>query len=107
MRTLYEHALGLVYPSRYEGFGLPPVEAMTCGCPVVISDQPALLEVCDGAALHCGVDDVPELARHLRALNSDVALRAKLAAAGKERARRFTWAATARHLVDHCLEVGA
>ena len=53
LRALYEHALALVFPSLYEGFGLPPLEAMTCGCPVMISEQPALIEVCGDAALRC------------------------------------------------------
>jgi glycosyltransferase involved in cell wall biosynthesis len=86
LRTLYEHASALVFPSFYEGFGLPPLEAMTCGCPVIISEQPALIEVCGDVALH-----------------SDPALRARLSAAGKARAARFTWEATARNLLDHCL----
>lgn len=107
LRSLYENALALVFPSRYEGFGLPAIEAMTIGCPVVISDQPALVEVCGDAALRSGMDDAAELARHLRALDSDAALRARLSAAGREWARRFTWAATAERLLDCCLVVGA
>jgi len=107
LRTLYENALALVFPSRYEGFGLPALEAMTCNCPVVISKQPALVEVCGDAALRCGMDDVAGLAGHLSALNSDNGLRERLAVAGREQARRFTWAATARSLLDRCLEVGA
>ena len=62
LRALYEHALALVFPSCYEGFGLPPLEAMTCGCPVIISDQPALMEVCGDAALHCRADDTDAIA---------------------------------------------
>lgn len=107
LRTLYEHAIALIFPSRYEGFGLPALEAMTCDCPVVISEQPALIEVCGNAALRCGVDDLPKLASHLRALNSDNSARGRLAAAGREQAKRFTWAATARALLDQCVEVGA
>jgi glycosyltransferase involved in cell wall biosynthesis len=107
LRALYEHALALVFPSLYEGFGLPPVEAMTCGCPVVISEQPALVEVCDDAALRCDANDVAALSRHLRALNDDAALRNRMSAAGHERARRFTWAATARTLLSLCLQVAS
>ena len=107
LRALYEHALALVFPSFYEGFGLPPLEAMNCDCPVIISEQPALLEVCGDAALHCRADDVVQLARHLQALHGDPALRARLVAAGQQRARRYTWQATARSLLDHCLALGA
>ena len=107
LRALYEYALALVFPSLYEGFGLPPVEAMTCGCPVLISEQPALVEVCDDAALRCEANDVAALNRHLRALNDDAALRDRMSTAGRERVRRFTWAATARSLLDHCLALGA
>ena len=107
LRALYEHALALVFPSTYEGFGLPPLEAMTCGCPVIISEQPALKEVCGDAALQCRADDTDAILRAMQALHSDPALRARLAAAGRLRARRFTWATTARFLLDRCLALGA
>ena len=106
LRALYERALALVFPSRYEGFGLPPIEAMMCGCPVIISDQPALIEVGGDAALRCGMDDVDGLAKLMRDVYGDASLRAKLGAAGKARAAQFTWAATARRLLGYCLEVG-
>jgi glycosyltransferase involved in cell wall biosynthesis len=106
LRALYEHALALVFPSRYEGFGLPPIEAMSCGCPVITSDQPALIEVGGDAALRCGMDDVAGLAQLMREVDGRPELRAKLAAAGRARASQFTWAATARRLLDHCIEVG-
>ena len=57
-----------MFPSYYEGFGLPPLEAMTCGCPVIISEQPALMEVCGDAALTCQADDADAIMRHMRAL---------------------------------------
>ena len=103
LRTLYEHALALVFPSFYEGFGLPPLEAMTCGCPVIISEQPALVEVCGDAALRCRAEDADSIVKHMQALHADANLRARLSAAGKERASHFTWEATARSLLDHCL----
>ncbi len=107
LRTLYEHALALVFPSFYEGFGLPPLEAMTCGCPVIISEQPALIEVCGDVALRCRADDAAQISRHMQALHADSGLRARLSAAGKQRAARFTWQATARMLLDHCLALDA
>lgn len=107
LRALYQHALALVFPSRYEGFGLPPVEAMTCGCPVIISDQPALVEMCDDAALQCRVNDADELARLMRLVHDDPAQRAAMIAAGRARSARFTWQATARILVDLSLQLGS
>jgi glycosyltransferase involved in cell wall biosynthesis len=105
LRALYEHALALVFPSHYEGFGLPPVEAMTCGCPVIISEQPALVEVAGDAALRCKADDAEELARLMRVVHGEPRRRDALIAAGRARAARFTWQSTARVLLDLCLQV--
>ena len=107
LRALYEHALALVFPSYYEGFGLPPVEAMTCGCPVIISTQPALLEMCGDAALACNADDVDELARLMRLLHDDPSRRAAMTAAGRTRAMQFTWRSTARILLDLCMQIAS
>jgi glycosyltransferase involved in cell wall biosynthesis len=107
LRTLYENALALVFPSFYEGFGLPPLEAMTCGCPVIISEQPALLEVCGDVALHCRADDGAQITKHMQVLHDDPALRARLTMAGRRRAQQFTWESTARSLLDHCLALDA
>jgi glycosyltransferase involved in cell wall biosynthesis len=106
LRALYEHALALVFPSYYEGFGLPPLEAMTCGCPVIISEQPALMEVCGDAALTCQADDADAIMRHMRTLAADPALRERLAKAGGARAGRFTWESAAHALLDYCLALG-
>jgi len=104
LRALYEQAVALVFPSRYEGFGLPPVEAMTCGCPVIISNQQALREVCGDAALHCNADAADELARLMRLVHDDPARRTEMIAAGRARASQFTWRSTARTLLDICLQ---
>ena len=94
---LYRHAACLVFPSSYEGFGLPVLEAMACATPVAATIDPALQEVA-GNAVAFG-DDVTETVR--RAL----ADRDRLAAAGPERARAFTWAETARRTADVYREV--
>ena len=79
---------------------------MQCGCPVIISDQPALVEVCGDAALRCGMDDIDQLTRLMRNLHSDSAFRAGFASAGRAHAGQFTWAATARRLLGYCMGVG-
>ena len=102
LRALYEGALALVYPSTYEGFGLPPVEAMACGCPVVISDQPALLEVAAGAGHVVPMGDVDRLAGALREIAADQGLRDRLARNGLARAEQLTWRAAAERLLKQC-----
>ncbi len=105
LRALYEHAVALVYPSNYEGFGLPPLEAMQCGCPAIVSDHPVLVEIGGDATLRCPVNDVDGLAAAMKAVHSDPALRETLRQKGYKRAQMFTWEKTARILLDLCLEV--
>ncbi len=95
LHGLYAAADGLAYPSLYEGFGLPVVEAMAHGVPVLTSDRSSLPEVAGDAALLVDPLDVPAIAKGLVELVSDRALRERLAAAGPRRAAAFTWPATA------------
>lgn len=107
LRALYEHALALVFPSRYEGFGLPPIEAMQCGCPAIVSDQGALTEIGGEAVRVCGMDDIEDLARAMRDIHDDAELRARMKAASLARAKTFTWEKMARCLLDICIETQA
>jgi glycosyltransferase involved in cell wall biosynthesis len=84
-------AAALVLPSFYEGFGLPPLEAMACGCPVVVSKAASLPEVCGDAALYCDPGSPASIAREVRRVLDDRALAEELTAKGRERARLFTW----------------
>lgn len=91
----YASARALVYPSMYEGFGLPVVEAMACGCPVITSNVSSLPEVARDAALLVDPYDVGELAKAILRLLADATLRSEMIGKGLERARRFSWVRTA------------
>ncbi len=91
LATWYRHAVALVYPSRYEGFGMPPLEAMQSGCPVLASNSSSLPEVVGGAGLLLDPGQPDEWASAIGHLVANPTLRHKLSAAGQQRAREFTW----------------
>ena len=91
LRALYEQAACFVHPSLYEGFGLPPLEAMCCGCPVIAADAASIPEVCGDAAVYCDPRSPADLARKLAALMASPDERRALAARGRARAARFAW----------------
>ena len=93
--ALYRGASVLVYPSIFEGFGLPPVEAMACGTPVVTSQAGSLGEICGAAARYIDPFDVDSIERGIFDLLTDKAERMRLISAGIERARQFDWSGTA------------
>ncbi len=96
LKALYERATAFVFPSLYEGFGLPPLEAMSCGCPVVVARAASLPWVCGDAALYCDPHDARDLADKIRLIADDTALQADLRTRGLARAREFTWPGCAR-----------
>ncbi len=92
--ALYRNATAFVYPSLYEGFGLPVIEAMACGTPVLTSNVAALPELAEGAAVLVDPLDEAALADAMHALGTDAGLRARLRAAGPARAARYSWERT-------------
>ena len=98
--ALYRQAEMLVYPSLYEGFGLPVLEAMACGTPVVTSNTTSLPEVAGDAALIVDPTNVTEIAQGLARLLEDAILRKSLQEAGLEWSKTFTWTRTAQLLLD-------
>ena len=93
--NLYRAADVFVYPSLYEGFGLPPIEAMACGCPVISSPRGSLAEVVGDAALMIDPENVTDLKQQMARLSADPALREHLREAGFVRAEYFDWNKTA------------
>jgi glycosyltransferase involved in cell wall biosynthesis len=103
LRALYENAGVFVFPSLYEGFGLPPLEAIALGCPVIASNVAAMPEVCGRAAKYFAPHDATALARAIDAVMTSDDERESLARAGAERLSTYSWKATAENHL-HVLE---
>lgn len=99
LRAFYRAAEVFVFPSLYEGFGLPPLEAMACGTPVVTSNQSSLPEVVGDAAEIVGPENIFEIARAVKDILMDADLRLSLVARGFERLRLFHWRRTAEEVL--------
>lgn len=91
LNYLYRNALALVYPSLYEGFGLPPLEAMAASCPVICSNTGSLPEVVGDSALLCDPTDIESIASAIQILLSNDDLRNDLINKGKARVQKYTW----------------
>ncbi|OOQ59464.1 glycosyltransferase family 4 protein [Mucilaginibacter pedocola] len=97
---LYQNALCFAYPSLYEGFGLPPIEAMANNCPVITSNISALPEVCGDAALYCDPFDVADISNKLAAMINSPQMREDLILKGADNAKRFSWELSGKLLMD-------
>jgi glycosyltransferase involved in cell wall biosynthesis len=95
LAALLRDSLCLAFPSLTEGFGLPALEAMALGCPVVVSDRASLPEVCADAALYAAPTDGEAWLNAFLRLRNDFSLRGAMAARGRKQAARFSWSATA------------
>ena len=100
LKALYKNAACFVFPSLYEGFGLPPLEAMYCGCPVIVSREGALPEVCGSAAMYCDAYSIEDISNKVARMMADPVLRASHRALGFEHASRYRWEASARTLLE-------
>ncbi|PWU07437.1 MAG: hypothetical protein C5B51_10065 [Terriglobia bacterium] len=100
LRCFYEAAAAFVFVSRYEGFGLPPLEAMACGTPVVTSNVSSLPEVVGDSAVQVNPENVFEIARGIKEVLLDEDLRTSLILHGREQAGRFSWERTAHQVLQ-------
>ena len=105
LRTFYSAAAAFVFPSLYEGFGLPPLEAMASGTPVVTSNLSSLPEVVGNAAILVNPENVFEIAKGIREVLTTESLRNELIERGRKQSRRFSWASTARQVLEIYREV--
>lgn len=106
--TLYQEAYAFIYPSLYEGFGIPNIEAMRIGCPVITSDIAVLHEICRDAALYVNPLDPVDIAAKMQQLTTDKELRSKLIAYGYNRSAKYSWKTSAEKLagiIKHKLSI--
>jgi len=100
LQQKYKDALFFIYPSLYEGFGIPPLEAMTYGCPVIDSDIPALRETSGDAALYVNPTDINDTTQKMNLLVKDSQLRESLREKGFEQIKKYSWEKSARKVLD-------
>ena len=101
LADLYRQAIAFAFPSLYEGFGIPPLEAMACGCPVLASNQTAIPEVCGQAALYINPYDVDDIAQGILQLVNNPPLRQQLRERGQQRVQSFRY----RQMGDRILDI--
>ena len=101
LTALMRKSRGLIYPSLYEGFGLPPLEAMNVGCPVITTPYSSIPEICGDAPIYIHPDDDKGFGEAIIALDTNGRLRARLIAKGKEQADRYSWSRSASTFLEH------
>lgn len=99
LKTMYQDALLSVYPSLYEGFGLPPLESMTFGCPAIVSDIPALKEISQDAALYINPTNIDDISDKISLLLKDAELRENLRSKGFEQIKKYSWNKSAKQVL--------
>ena len=100
LADLYTHALGFCYPSLYEGFGLPPLEAQAHGCPVIVSDRSSLPEIFGDSVLYCNPESINDISKSLQTLIDDKDLRSRLKHAGLKNSHSFSWRQSAEKIYN-------
>lgn len=100
MASLYSSAEVFLFPSLYEGFGIPPLEAMACGTPVIVSGVSSLPEVVEDAGILVPPDDIENLAFQMQRLTRDRSLQKFYSRKGQERSLLFSWQKSAKKLLD-------
>jgi glycosyltransferase involved in cell wall biosynthesis len=91
LKSLYNHASCFVFPSFYEGFGLPPLEAMVCGCPVIVSNSAALPEICGDAAIYCDPKDPIDIAIKIRGILESESSEEIQRLKGYQHSKKYSW----------------
>lgn len=100
LQKIYQNAQLSIYPSLYEGFGLPPLESMTYGCPVICSDIPALHEVSGDAALYVNPYDIKDMADKMTELMVNKELKHELQLKGLEQVKKYSWDSSAKQVYE-------
>ena len=100
LNTLYQNASVYVFPSLYEGFGLPPLEAMACGLPVASSKAACLPEILGQAAIYFNPEDVKEMASQIKKVLTDEKTRQKLVSLGQQKIKEYNWTKTALQTLE-------
>lgn len=100
LQKMYMNAMFSIYPSLYEGFGLPPLESMTYGCPALLSDIPALREISGDAALYTDPFDADDMTAKMNQLVKDVNLRQELKVKGLEQIKKYSWDKSAKQVLE-------